>query len=171
MDASLATANINLVGCLEELLKLYRVLLDLVIREKDLLIAADIDALNESNRTKEALLEKIRVQDLAREKYAKAMAFLLGLDGRSPRLLELAKKLKGVESEKLFQLHSTLTLMIQRVSEINKDNEIYTTSALRNLKKALGEIKETLGGKKTYEKKGKIQEGPTQSGNFMSREA
>ena len=46
----------KLVNNLEDLIKQYRLLLDVVRKEKDLLIAADIEKLNENNQSKEALI-------------------------------------------------------------------------------------------------------------------
>jgi flagellar biosynthesis/type III secretory pathway chaperone len=171
MDAVLATPFQKLTSSLDELVKLYRALLEIVRQEKDLLISSDIERLNESNKTKEVLLAKIRAQDLVREKCAQELCLVVGSDPRNPRLLEIAKKMKGEEAQKLHQLHATLSLMIERVSELNKDNEIYTVTALKTLNRALNEVKDTLGGKKTYEKKGKMHEGPHQAGNFVSKEA
>lgn len=173
MDASLVTSFEKLKTNLDELVKLYRGLLDLVRKEKDLLLTAQLEPLNESNRTKEALLAKIRAIDLIRERNARDLAQAVGADTRAPRLLEIAQKLQGqgpVESDRLRQLHSTLVLMIERVAELNRDNARFTESALHGLNMALGEVKNTLGGKKTYEKKGKMTEGPNKAGNFVSKE-
>lgn len=171
MDADLASPFQKLTHSLDELVKLYRALFDIVRKEKELLIASDIENLNESNKTKEAVLLKVRTEDLVREKTAIELCKVVGADPRNPRLLEIAKKMKGEQAENLRQYHSTLTLMIERVSELNKENEIYTKSALRVLGRAMNEVKETLSGKKTYEKKGKMNEGPMQAGNFVSKEA
>lgn len=171
MDASQETTFQKLTETLDELVKLYRTLLDLVRKEKDFLIKADIENLNESNKTKEALLAKIRSTDLVRERYAKDQALSVGSDAVNPRLLEIAKKMQGPEADRLRQQHSALVLMIQRVAEINRDNEIYTRSALQALNLALGEVKNTLGGKKTYARKGQLQDGPNKAGNFVSKEA
>lgn len=161
----------NLVKQLDELVSLYQSLLDVVRTEKQLLITADIEKLNDSNKNKELLLNKIKTQDGLREKLAKELAIKVGLKPNAPRLLELAKKHSGAEAERLRQLHGTLTVLIERVSEINLENENYTESALRSLNLALGDIKNTIGGKKMYARKGKMEEGPNKSGNFVSKEA
>ena len=45
---------------LEDLIKVYRNLLETVRKEKDILVSTKLDELNENNRTKEAMLVKIR---------------------------------------------------------------------------------------------------------------
>lgn len=171
MDASQEKSYQRLVGNLEEITKLYRSLLEVVRIEKDLLVAANIDKLNESNKEKEALLYKIRGLDGARERYAKEFANLIGADAQNPRLLELARVLQGTEAEqRLRNLHSMLEMLVSRVSNLNKENEEYAQSALQALNGAMGNIKETLAGKKTYARQGKMEYGPEKAGNFVRKE-
>lgn len=172
MDATQEKSYQRLVANLEEITKLYRSLLEVVRVEKDLLIAANIDKLNENNKEKEALLYKIRGLDGARERYAKEFAHAIGADTSNPRLLELARVLHGTDAEKrLRNIHSMLEMLVSRVSVLNKENEEYAQSALSALNGAMGNIKETLAGKKTYARQGKMEYGPEKAGNFVKREA
>lgn len=164
-------AYAKLTSNLEELTKIYRTLLELLRKEKDLLIQSDLEALNESNKTKEALLYKLRTLDMARERYGREIAHLVGADVKAPRLLEIAQRLNGEGGDRLRTQHSTLELIIRRVHEINKENETYTQSALTTLNGAMGELKETLAPKKTYDRKGKMAHGPDKAGNFARKEA
>ena len=95
MDATVERAFQKLEANLEELTKIYRSLLDIVRKEKELLLKADRDALDESNKLKEDLLFKLRAQDSLRSRYAMDLANLVGADAENPRLLELAQKLAG----------------------------------------------------------------------------
>lgn len=175
MDASQAGTYNKLTSSLDELVKLYRNLLDIVRKEKEYLIQSEIEAINASNKAKDAVLTKIRAADIVRERYARDLAQAIGSDAKNPRLLEIAQKMTGVgaspEADRLRQLHSILVLLIERVAEINKANAQYTENALKTLSLALGEVKSTLGGKKVYERKGKLNEGPNRAGNFVSKEA
>jgi len=172
MDATVERAFQKLEANLEELTKIYRSLLDIVRKEKELLLKADRDALDESNKLKEDLLFKLRAQDSLRSRYAMDLANLVGADAENPRLLELAQKLAGTPAaDRLRTQHAALDMLIKRITEINKDNEEYAKSALQTLSGALGEIKDTLSGKKTYGGKGQYKQGPQVSGNFVSKEA
>jgi len=175
MDASQTGSYSKLTSSLDELIKLYRNLLDIVRKEKEALLQSQIDIIHENNKAKEGLLAKIRATDLVRERYARDLAQAVGSDAKTPRLLEIAQKMTGVgaspDADRLRQLHSILVLLIERVAEINKANAQYAENALKTLSMALGDVKSTLGGKKVYERKGKLNEGPNRAGNFVSKEA
>lgn len=172
MDATVERAFQKLETNLEELTKIYRALLDVVRKEKELLLAADREALEENNRIKEDLLFKLRAQDALRSRYAMDLATMVGADVENPRLLELAQKLSGTPaSDRLRTQHAALDMLIKRITDINKENEEYTKSALGTLNGALNDIKDTLTGKKTYGGKGQYKTGPQVAGNFVSKEA
>ena len=171
-ETKVESGYLKLVTNLEDLTKVYRTLLDLLRREKELLVKSDVEALGESNLTKEACLYKLRSLDAARERYARELAHLVGADVVSPRLLDIAQKIAGSGGDRLRTIHSTLEILIRRVQEINKENEKFATTALSTLNGAMGEIKDTLAPKKTYGRNGKMATPtPDQAGNFSSKEA
>lgn len=161
----------SLIETLENLIKHYRLLLELVRKEKDLLIAAQIEELNTSNQIKESMLNKVKSIDSQREKFAKVLANKYKLEESSIRLLELAKKADPKTAGTLVSLHKTLEMLIAEIQEQNKENELYTQGALKVLNGALENLKETLQGKKNYARKGQMSEGPEKAGNLVSREA
>lgn len=161
----------RLEGNLEELIKLYRVLLDTVRKEKEYLIAADGEKIAELNQSKENLLHKVRTQENIRLRYAKEAAAEVGADPEAPRLLEIAQKYGGVEGDRLRHIHSTLDLLLKRLSEINKENQQYAEKGLNTLTGALEEVKDTLTGKAGYGKSASKERGPEKTGNLVSREA
>lgn len=170
MDAN--TSYFRLIHTLEEMVSCYQQLLEVVKQEKIFLIEVQITSLDQNNADKEVVLSKIKVLDQAREKQARVLALELKVDPREARLLELARKSKEEgHAEKLRQLHNNLVFLIERVSELNKENEIYVQNALSTVRISMGDIKETLGGQKTYARKGQMQEGPNRSGNLVSKEA
>lgn len=172
MEATVERAFHKLETNLEELTKTYRALLDVVRKEKENLLKADRLALEEGNKLKEDLLFKLRAQDALRSRYAMDLATMIGADVENPRLLELAQKLAGTSAaDRLRTQHSALDLLIKRITDINKENEEYASSALGSLNGALNEVKETLQGKKTYGGKGQYKTGPQVAGNFVSKEA
>jgi len=172
MEANIERAYQKLESNLEELTRIYRALLDIVRKEKDLLLNADREALDESNRLKEELLFKLRAQDALRNRYATDLATLVGADVDNPRLLELAQKMAGHPgADRLRTQHAALDILIKRITTLNKENEEYAKSALETLDGALGNIKDSLSGKKTYGGKGQYKSGPQVSGNFVSKEA
>jgi len=161
----------KLVTNLNDILTQYRLLLDCVRKEKDLLIAANIELLNESNISKEQFMTKIKVLDHSRMTYALELAHIVQADIVQPRLLEIAQKMGGAEGEKLRTMHSALELVIKRLSEVNKGNSVYADSALKTVGAALDNFKEQLTGQKTYQNKGKYKSGADTSGHLVKKEA
>ena len=175
----------KLLNSLQDLISYYGDLFDLLQNERLILIASDVEKLNESNKNKEAVLLKIRQSDKERSLYAQELAKNIGLAAENPtgnptgnpRLLAIAEKMSSIhkaEAEMLRNIHSSLSLQIQKVVDLNQENENYTKTALRVLNGAIEDIKEAAVGtkKKNYGKQGKKENASIQqSGNFVSKEA
>lgn len=159
-----------LTTVLEEQIKVYRHLLEVVRKEKEILVSANLDDLNENNKLKEAMLLKIRSMENDRIKSATALCEALGLPSDRPRLLEMAKYIPDAHADKLRSLHSVLELLLKRVQDFNRNNEQLVQSALNNITGAMKAIKGTLQEKPTYQKKGEV-EGHASNGQLVSREA
>ena len=158
----------KLIHNLEEITKQYRLLLDCVRREKDALIRTDVEQLNAINVQKEQMLLQVRNLDAQRLVLAAELAQYIGADAQEPRLLELAQKMGGAEGDRLRSIHSALELLSKRLVEINRENATYAESALTTVNSAMENIKESIMGQKTYQKKGKYQQGQDKSGHFVS---
>jgi flagellar biosynthesis/type III secretory pathway chaperone len=161
----------KLVTNLDEMLKNYRQLLDLVRKEKDLLILSDLAQLDENNSLKEQVIIKIRALDALRMTYATELAHAVQADVAQPRLLEIAQKMGGSEGEKLRTMHSALEMVIKRLSEINRNNAAHAESALVTVNSALENFKTAITGQKTYQQKGKYKQGADTSGHLVKRKA
>lgn len=159
----------KLISNLEDLTKQYRLLLDLVRKEKQILIDADTDLINESNFQKEILLNKIYELDALRIQSALEVAQKLNISSDEARLLNLARQIGGAHGDKLRSQHAALEMILKRLAEINKENAIYADSALRNVTGALNSIKESLIGPQNY-KKDKYQKSAKPS-HLVSKEA
>lgn len=155
---------------LDSQVKVYRALLEVVRKERDVLVAAQIEQLNENNKAKEAILIKVRSLDVARIKYARDLAQAVGADVEQPRLLEIASKLNLQDGDRLRIFHSTLELIIKRLSEINKGNEDLVKAALQNVTGAIDSIKGTLQAKPTYGKKGALITSPQNGEHLVSKD-
>ncbi len=160
----------DLVSCLEDLVKIYRSLLEVVRREKEILVESRLDELNENNKAKDTLLVRIRSLENSRTKLARDLAVLTSSDVDQPRLLELASNMPKEQGDRLRNMHSVLELLIRRVSEVNKTNEELVQSALRSITGAMEAIKDGLAPQTTYGQKGSLT-GKTEGGALVSREA
>ena len=160
----------GLIDTLDNLVKVYRSLLDVVRREKDILVSAKLDDLNENNKAKDAMLVRIRSLENTRMKQARDLAQLVGADVDQPRLLEIASKVDSAQADKLRSLHSVLDLLVRRVSEVNKQNEELVQSALNNITGAMDAIRDTLQEKPAYGPKGKMAAAKAGGGNLVRKE-
>lgn len=161
----------QLIQTLDEQIKVYRHLLDVVRKEKDILISAHLDDLNENNKAKEAMLLKIRSLETSRVELAKKVAESLGLESEAPRLLEIAKHIEPIKADKLRSTHSVLELLLKRVQELNKKNEVLVQSALANVTGAMNNLKSVLEEQKTYRRKGSMGKSSKIAGQLVSKEA
>ncbi|MEQ1722725.1 MAG: flagellar protein FlgN [Pseudobdellovibrio sp.] len=161
----------KLVTNLDDMTKQYRLLLDCVRKEKELLIQSNIEMLNESNAAKEQILNQIKNIETQRVNCATELAQATGANTAEPRLLEIAQKIGGTEGDKLRSMHSVLELLTKRLIDFNKENASYAESALNTVNSAMDNIKESLMGQKTYQKKGAYQQGYDKSGHLVSKEA
>lgn len=171
MNQQVADLGKELLIVLEEQVRHYRGLLDTVRREKEILIASQLDELNENNRAKEAVLIKIRDLEDRRIRSAAALATALNLHEESPRLQELARVAGGEMGDRLRNFHSVLELLLKRVQELNKENETLVKSALQHVTGAMKEIRDTLKEKPTYQRRGEVSTGSGSTGHLVSREA
>lgn len=160
----------RLLAVLEDQIKVYRHLLEIVRKEKEILVAAHLDELNDNNRAKEATLIKIRGLEGERIKAAMEVHTALRLGGNEPRLLDIARNLDPDSGERVRSVHSVLELLLRRVQDYNRQNEALVQSALTNITGTMNALKGSLQEKPVYQKKGEV-EGVTSAGHLVSREA
>lgn len=161
----------QLIQTLDEQIKVYRHLLEVVRKEKEILVSANLDDLSENNKSKEAMLLKVRSLETDRLSLAKQVSEGLGIDAQNPRLLEIAKYVAPEMADKLRNMHSVLELLLRRVQEHNKKNEVLVQSALANITGAMTNLKNVLEEKKTYKRKGDLGKSSNIAGQLVSKEA
>ena len=159
----------GLMDNLDNLVKVYRALLEVVRREKDILVSSKLDDLNENNKAKDALLLRVRSLENARLKCARDLSQVVGADVDAPRLLEIAVRMDLERAQKLRNMHSVLELLVRRVGEVNKQNEELVKAALGNIAGAMDTIRDTLQEKPTYAKKGSMAAPAHEGGNLVRR--
>ena len=156
---------------LEDMTKLYRQMIDLLRKEKDLFLNPEIEKIEDSNKQKEYILARLKSLDALRAKYASDLSEQLALDATQPRLLEIARKIGGPRADKLRSVHATLEILIKKIPELQKDNEQYVQSALNHIRGAISNVKDTLSGPVTYKREGYKDKGSEHSGHLIRREA
>ena len=163
----------RLVQILEDEVGIYRHLLDMVRGEKEILIAAQVDAINENNRSKELMITKLRSLERVRVAVVDQLMVALKKPELPGRLLDLANIFDGEKGDKLRTIHATLDLMIKRIREFNEQNAKLVDSALKTFEGSMNALRKNLSDNKVYKKKGQAGEvqQTAQSGQFISKEA
>jgi flagellar biosynthesis/type III secretory pathway chaperone len=171
MDLKKEELYTQLTDGLDHLVKVYRNLLDVVRKEKEILVSAKLDDLNENNKSKDTILVRIRSLENSRMKCARDLALVVGADVDAPRLLDIATFFEPERADKLRNMHSVLELLVRRVSEVNKQNEELVQSALKNITGAMEAIRDTLQPKPTYARQGSmVPQKSDAAGNLVRRE-
>lgn len=141
-----------------ELVGLYRKLLELVREESVILDNTDFKNVGRINEKKELLLIDIKSRERQWTEVAKELSIELGISDQIPNLREIAQKLPQEKRENLMNLHSVLSLLVKRISEINRKNRVLVQSALSHINGVMESITKTFENSPTYEKKGRTKE-------------
>ncbi len=147
----------DLVESLDKLVTVYRHLLEIVRKENEVLMNAQLAEVPQLNEAKEKLVHKVRQLDHQWQLSAEEIAKTLKLDNMQPTLLELSLHFQNEQKLKLEQLHSVLNMLVNRISEINKNNEVLVKSALSHITGAMDSITNTLNEHPTYKNSGNME--------------
>lgn len=161
----------NLDKILEDEAKVYRLLLDCVRKEKELLIESKVSELEENNKQKEILITKIKSLEKERELAALELARATGANTQQPRLLDIATKVEPAQAAKLKATHQTFELLMTQIQEVNDSNALLVDNALRTLDGALGIIRDSVQtNQQTYGQSGEVKKTDKASGHFVSKQ-
>jgi flagellar biosynthesis/type III secretory pathway chaperone len=162
----------DLVTSLDQLVRVYRHLLDIVRKENEVLVKAELAEVPKINEAKEKLVLKVRELDEKWQESALQIAQQLKLNNRQPTLLELSQNFQGEEKKKLEQLHSVLNMIVSRIIEWNQKNEVLVQAALSHITGAMDSITNTLNENPTYKNSGNMEvDNKDAQGRLVSREA
>lgn len=160
-----------LIQTLDQLVTVYRHLLDVVRKEQAVLVDANLSELAELNASKEKMVIKVKQLESLWMGQAQSLGRVLRLNVEQPNLKQLAEAVTGEQAEKLLNLRSVLTMLVNRIVEINKKNEVLVQSALSHITGAMQAITETLKPNKTYKKGGAIRgDSDGASGRLITKE-
>ena len=147
----------ELIQSLDQLVTVYRHLLDIVRKENEVLIKANMAEIPNINQAKEKLVTKVRELDRKWQGSASKIARQLNLENMQPTLLELSVHVAGEQKIKLEQLHSVLNMLVTRLQELNKKNEVLVHSVLSHITGAMDSITTTLNENPTYKNSGNME--------------
>lgn len=156
---------------LNDLVRLYTHLSEVLAVEKNLLIECELKKIDECTYAKEQVLSKIQEIETQRVQTAAKLSKALTSRDESLRLLELAKLYHGEKAEQLKSAHAALDLLVNRVIEHNKENFYLAKSALDTVAGTMNAIRSSVAPSPTYKNKGVMNTNQTQERHLISREA
>ncbi len=161
----------KLVENLEDQFKFYTELQMIILAEGEELVGANLEKINELNRSKQALLFRLRKLEDVRLRIVKEVAAALEHKSSVMSISEISRLVDEPFKGQLLELQKNLLRLIEQLKIQNAENTMVTEAALKNLNGAINEIKDTLAGRPTYQRKGSINRGPEKAGHLVRREA
>jgi flagellar biosynthesis/type III secretory pathway chaperone len=118
----------DLIEVLEKEFSLCAQLVELLQREKEVIVSLDPKALEVLLSEKETITAKIKACDESREKILDALGF------RNRTISEVAGRAEGSHGERLRDIASKFTAIIHSISELNRFNSILIEKSLYYIK-------------------------------------
>lgn len=173
-QGKLAPALQALHQSLQKLLGFHRQLLDVVRVEKECLTNADLKGVQETTFSKEAIISSIKLTENERLAKTAVLATLLKKRMSDLTLNHIILDTQGVEpklAEQLRSVFNALTILMQRISEQNKEN----ASIAENFLVHVNEMKRNVLGEaapqaQTYTSHG-TKNNPAGGSRLLSQEA
>ncbi len=159
---------------LQKLIGLHRQLMDIVRLEREALIEANIKAIQDVTVAKQGLIEAIAQTEAQRLMILGSLAIAWKIPTRELSLPKIIIRVQGDDLKSADQLRSSfnaLTILIQRITEQNKDNQALVEKSLAHV----AEMKRNVLGEampktSTYTQQGQKNTASTE-GRLISREA
>ncbi len=171
------TNFLELYRTLQDLVGVYRQLLEVIRTEHDALLEMDRKRLIEATFSKEALIFSAQKAEAKRLTLALAFANTLGIrvEDKGPTLAKIIVALQGTDlkaADQLRSLFTTLTVLLQRIDDQNKQNRKLVDQGLLHLNRMRDQLigsPKTQG--KTYSSAGKTVAQADPSARIVSKEA
>lgn len=161
--------------CLQKLIGLHRQLLELVRQEREALVAADLNRIQECVFGKEALLDQLRSEEAARMKVIAELSVMMRKPIAELTLTRLILDAQGIRMDLSEQLRSSfnmLQVLIQRITEQNAQNGALVEKSLSHVDQMKQNVLgETVPAATTYGSSGKRVNRSTSGARLISQEA
>ena len=159
----------QLVSQIENEFQVYRSLLNCVEREQTFLMSAETESLKNCLSEKRELLIQIKVIEFDRENLLEEIRIQSQINEKLT-LKDLKSLFPTYDFSSVDNINETLVELIKNVQGLNAKNHRLAQNALRGVEGILQNFKDTVAGKSTYEKKGKMKHSSQVSGSFVKRQ-
>lgn len=150
----------DLVAVLEDLIREHQQLLDVLQREKRLMVEGDVDALLPSLTDKEKILERVRAIERRRRELVDALASRAGRPADTASLTRLAALAPEPYAEALRSCHARLEALAASMVELNQLNGVLVDRILTRVTSLLALIRHVVVDAPLYQSSGLPQDAP-----------
>ena len=147
----------KLIGLLEQQTELYRLLLTVIGDEKNAVIAANLEKLNEAGKTKENLLLKLRILEEQRKHLLDKLAKHLKQPVEILTLAKLSEFVGQPHANRLAGCRSKLLEHIGRIRQANADNRDLFAHSLNLVRASVNLLNSLMSSSPVYFRTGNIQ--------------
>ena len=149
---------------------LYRDMILVLQSEKDAIIDADLEALEENTREKSNLTIKVRILEEQRLRTVEKLSAALDHPLEGFNLLQIAGLVGGPYAARLEACHSNFASLMQSMGELNRTNSELLTHSLKTVRESLGFLENLGNMHSVYQENGHFGSG-SRSGRFLSGRA
>lgn len=144
------------IGLLEQQTELYRLLLTVIDAEKNAVIAANLEKLNEACKTKENLLLKLRILEEQRKHLLDKLANHFKQPSGTLTLAKLSELVGQPHAHRLADCRTMLLEIIGKIRQANEDNRDLFAHSLNLVRASVNLINSLMSSSPVYFRTGNI---------------
>ena len=148
----------ELAGLLEQETELYQALLEAIGNEKQAVIAANLEKLNETTKAKENLLLKLRILDEQRSHLLRKLADLLGQPADDLTLKNLSQMVAAPHATRLKRCRTKLLSLIGKIQTANSQNRALFSHSIELVKGSMNLLHNLMTSSPVYFRTGDLQQ-------------
>ena len=147
----------GLLSVLKKEVQVYQELLDLMSREKLVLLKPSLEKIQESNTRKETLILKSKMLEEARAHSTRKLGEALGLDQAELTLSILIRHADRKTGQELRNYQTALRAIVKSIAELNAANRSLLDASLVSINGLIGFINQMMHAGPTYADTGEIR--------------
>ncbi len=146
----------ELIAVLESQTKLYRTLLEILHREKKVLVSADIRDVNAVRQEKDAILSRVHDMDNVRNDIIRRISEQLGCPPQGLTITQLAQRVEAPFSLSLIQCATDIFALIEDIRNANDINKSLITHSLQLIRSSIHMLVQAITPSPVYFRSGRM---------------
>ena len=148
----------NLLMVLEKESAQYRVLLNILKRERISLTATDFDEISTVAKDKEELLQNLQVTEYERRCLMIKLGEAFSIAPNALTVGKLTVHMPKADGEKMRACSESLSVLVEKIRRINQSNKALLTYSLEFTQNSIRLLQQLIGASGVYQRNGQIGE-------------